>query len=185
MALSNQLSLGMTININGKIYRVESCVKVNVTKGTPFIKTKLRDLVSEEVLEKNFKLGQKLQEVSLAERFLEYLYIEGKDYLFLDIGNLEHVLVSPDILEEKINYLKEGIRVKAFFYGNSIFSIELPQFLELMVIKARSTEEKLTVANTTKEAILETGAKIEVPLFVEVGDIIKIDTNLNEFIQRV
>jgi elongation factor P len=185
MSLSNQLTPGMTININGKIYRVESCIKVSVTKGTPFIKTKLRNLMTEEVLEKNFKLGQKLQEVSLVEHLLEYLYVEGKDYLFLDVGNLEQKLVAPAILGDKINYLKEGIRVKALLYGESIFSIELPQFLELMVVKTKSPEEKLTVSNTTKEAILETGAKVEVPLFVEVGDIIKIDTNLNEFIQRV
>lgn len=185
MPLSNQLSPGMTINISGKIYRVESCVKVSVTKGTPFIKTKLRNLMTEEVIEKNFKFGQKLDEVSLVEHPLEYLYVEGKDYLFLDVSNLEQVLVSPNILGDKINYLKEGIRVKALFYGDSIFSMELPQFLELMVVKTRSADEKLTVSNTTKEAILETGAKLEVPLFVEVGDIIKIDTNLNEFIQRV
>jgi len=185
MPLSNQLSPGMTINIDKKIYRVESCVKISVTKGTPFIKTKLRDLITEEVIEKNFKHGQIIQEVSLVEHDLEYLYIEGKNYLFLDVGQLENVLVAPNILQDKINYLKEGIRVKALFYGNSIFSVELPQFLELMVIKTTSMEDKLSVANTTKTAILETGAKIEVPLFVEVGDIVKVDTNLNEFIQRL
>ena len=185
MPISNQLSPGMTININKKIYRVESCVKISVTKGTPVIKTKLRDLITEEVIEKNFKQSQNIQEVSLVEHDLEYLYIEGKNYLFLDVGRLENVLVAPNILQDKINYLKEGIRVRALFYGNSIFSVELPQFLELMVIKTTSMEDKLSVANTTKTAILETGAKIEVPLFVEVGDIIKVDTNLNEFIQRL
>jgi len=185
MPLSNQLSPGMTINISGKIYRIESCIKVSMTKGSPFIKAKLRNLMTEEVSERNFKLEQKIQEVSLVEHILEYLYIEGKDYLFLDVDNLAQVLVPSAILGDKINYLKEGIRVKSFFYGSSIFSIELPQFLELMVIKTKSAEDKLSVSNTTKEAILETGAKVEVPLFVEVGDIIKIDTNLNEFIQRV
>jgi len=88
-------------------------------------------------------------------------------------------------LSDKINYLKEGIRVKALFYGTSIFSVELPQFLELMVIKANTSDDKMKVSNNTKEAVLETGAKVEVPLFVEVGDIIKIDTTLNQFIQRV
>ncbi|HEU63900.1 MAG: Elongation factor P [Candidatus Anoxychlamydiales bacterium] len=185
MPTSNQLSPGMTINIDKKIFRVESCVKVSTAKGTPFIKTKLRDLSTEEVIEKNFKLAQKIQEVSLVVHDLEYLYIEGKNFLFLDIGELENALVPPNILADKINYLKEGIRVKAFFYGNSIFSIELPQFLELMVIKTTSKEDKLSVANPTKTAVLETGAKIDVPLFVEVGDIIKVDTNLNEFIQRL
>ncbi|NGX44081.1 MAG: Elongation factor P [Candidatus Anoxychlamydiales bacterium] len=185
MPTSNQLSPGMTINIDKKIFRVESCVKVSTAKGTPFIKTKLRDLLTEELIEKNFKLSQKLLEVSLVIHDLEYLYIEGKNFLFLDIGELENALVPPNILGDKINFLKEGIRVKAFFYGNSIFSIELPQFLELMVTKTTSKEDKLTVANPTKIAVLETGAKIDVPLFVEVGDIVKVDTNLNEFIQRL
>ena len=185
MTTSNQLSPGMTINIDKKIFRVESCVKVSTTKGTPFIKTKLRDLLTEELIEKNFKLAQKIQEVSLVVHDLEYLYIEGKNFLFLDIGELENALVPPNVLGDKINYLKEGIRVKAFFYGNSIFSIELPQFLELMIIKTTSKEDKLSVANPTKTGVLETGAKIDVPLFVEVGDIVKVDTNLNEFIQRL
>ncbi len=185
MPTSNQLSPGMTINVDKKIYRVESCVKISTAKGTPFIKTKLRDLLTDKVIEKNFKIAQKIQEVSLVEHDLEYLYIEGKNYLFLDIGELENVLVPPNVLADKINYLKEGIRVKALFYGNSIFSIELPQFLELMVVKTTAKDEKLSVANTTKLAVLETGAKIEVPLFIEVGDIIKVDTSLNEFIQRL
>ncbi|MFA6119216.1 MAG: elongation factor P [Parachlamydiales bacterium] len=185
MPPSNQMSPGMTININGKIYRIESCAKVSLAKGTPFIKAKLRNLMTEEVIEKNFKIDQKIQEVSLIEHTLEYLYLEGKNYLFLDIGSLEQVLVPADILADKINYLKEGIRVRALFYGDSIFSIELPQFLELMVIKTPSSEDKMTASNSTKEAVLETGAKVEVPLFIEVGDIIKIDTSLNQFIQRV
>ena len=96
MTTSNQLSPGMTINIDKKIYRVESCVKVSVTKGTPFIKTKLRNLVTEELVEKNFKLNQKIEEVSLVEHGLEYLYIEGNDYMFLDVGTLEQVLVSSN-----------------------------------------------------------------------------------------
>jgi len=175
----------MTINIDKKIYSVESCIKVSTTKGTPFIKTKLRDLLTEEIIEKNFKLAQKIQEVSLVEHDLEYLYIEGKNFLFLDIGLLENVLVPPNILADKVNYLKEGIKLKALFYGNSIFSVELPQFLELMVIKTTSKDERLSVSNPTKTAVLETGAKIEVPLFIEVGDIVKVDTNLNEFIQRL
>lgn len=185
MATSNQLSPGMTISVDDKIYRVESCVKVTVAKGVPFIKTKLKNLMNDDVIEKNFKLNQPIQDVSLLERKLEYLYLEGKDYLFLDIGNLEEVLVPADVIADKINYLKEGTEVKAMFYGNSIFSIELPQFLELMVLKTEASESPAHVANATKIAILETGAKIEVPLFVESGDIIKVDTQTNEYIQRV
>jgi elongation factor P len=185
MTNSNQITPGMTISVDGKIYRVESCVKVTVAKGNPFIKTKLKNLMNEEVVEKNFKLGQPIQDVALLERKLEYLYLEGRDYLFLDIGNLEQVLVPADVISEKVNFLKEGTEVKAMFYGESIFSVELPQFLELMVVKTETAENQPQVANATKTAVLETGAKLEVPLFVESGDIIKVDTHTNEYIQRV
>lgn len=185
MTTSNQLNPGMTLSIDGKIYRVESCVKVTVAKGVPFIKTKLKNLLSEEVIERNFKLNQPIQDVSLAERKLEYLYLEGKDYLFLDVGNLEQVLVPSQVIADKVNYLKEGIELKAMFYGDSIFSVELPQFLEIMVVKTEDSESAAHVANATKLAILETGAKVEVPMFIESGDIIKVDTQTNEYIQRV
>jgi elongation factor P len=182
MTTANQITPGMTLNIDGKIYRVESCVKVTVAKGTPFIKTKLRNLITDETIEKNFKLDQVAQEVSLLERNLEFLYPEGKEYLFLDIGNLEQVQVPAMILSDRIHYLKEGIQVKAMFYGDTIFAVELPQFLEIMVVK---TENPDPVTGTTKKAILETGAKIDVPLFIESGDVIKVDTQTNDYIQRV
>ena len=186
MTTSNQITPGMTLNIDGKIYRVESSVKVTVAKGTPFVKTKLRNLITEELIEKNFKPDQIVQEVSLIERSLEFLYTEGKEYLFLDVGNLEQVLVPSLILGNKIHFLKEGIQVKAMFYGDTIFAVELPQFLEIMVVK---TEEGLPSdsahAEGNKSAILETGAKMSVPLFIESGDVIKVDTHAHEYIQRV
>ncbi len=181
MTTANQITPGMTLNLDKKIYRVESSVKVTVAKGTPFIKTKLRNLVDESLIEKNFKPDQAIDEVSLIEKSLEFLYPEGKEYLFLDVGTLEQILVSSQILSEKVNYLKEGIPVKAMFYGEAIFGVELPQFLEIMVVKVESP----IPGATTKKAVLETGAKIEVPLFIESGDVVKVDTHTNEFIQRV
>jgi elongation factor P len=164
---------------------VESAVKVTVPKGTPFIKTKLRDLNSSKVVEKNFKLNQNVKDVSMAERKLEYLYLEGKDYLFLDIGNLEQCTVPASIVESKVNYLKEGVDVKASFFGTTVFSIELPQFLELMVSKIEGKEGRSGGRSAPRIAVLETGAHIEVPPFIEVGDIIKVDTKTDEYIQRV
>lgn len=183
MVLSNQIAPGMTLSINNKLYRVESSVKVTVPKGTPFIKTRLKDLSSEDYVEKNFKLNQPVKDVSLIERRLEFLYPESEGFLFLDVVNLDQVMVSAQIIENKVNYLKEGVELKAFFYGNTIFAVDLPQFLELMVAKTLSDEEK--TANGSKIAVLETGAKIEVPPFIEVGDIIKVDTKTDDYIQRV
>lgn len=185
MTTSNQVVPGMIISVDGKIYRVESCVKVTVAKGNPFIKMKLKTLSTEEVVEKNFKLGQPVQDVSLLEKKLEYLYLEGKDYLFLDTGSLDQVLVPVDVIADKANYLKEGTEVKALFYGDSIFSIELPQFLELMIVKVDTIEASPAVSNATKSAVLETGAKLSVPSFVESGDIVKVDTHTNEYVQRL
>lgn len=182
---TNQITPGMILSVDGKIYRVESAVKVTVAKGVPFVKTKLKNLMSDDLVEKNFKLNQPVEEVSLIERRLEFLYLEGKNYLFLDIGNLEEVLVPANVIGDKVNYLKEGTEIKATFYGETIFSVELPQFLEIMVVKTEAAESKAAVSNANKSAILETGAKISVPMFVETGDIIKVDTHTNEYIQRV
>lgn len=176
----------MTLNISGKLYRVETCVKVTVAKGTPFIKTKLRDLITNQIVEKNFKPDQAVNDVTLVERRLEFLYPEGKDYLFLDIGNLEQILVPTSIITDKVTYLREGVEVKAAFYGEIVFSIELPQFLELMVSKVEAEKPaKKGQPPETRTAFLETGAKIKVPPFIDVGDIIKVDTRTEEYIQRV
>ena len=184
MVTSNQLTPGMVLSINGKLFRVESSVKVTVPKGTPFIKTKLKDLTLNSTVEKNFKLNVTVNDVNLAERRLEFLYVEKKDYLFLDIINLEQVQVPEHVVGNTVNYLREGVEIKAAFYGDTIFSVELPQFLELMVAKVEDLNAK-SANSGGREATLETGAKIKVPPFIEVGDIIKVDTKSEEYIQRV
>lgn len=103
---SNQISPGTTLSLDGKIYRVETSVKVTVAKGVPFIKTKLKNLMSDEVIEKNFKVDQEIDEVNLSERRLEFLYLEGKDYLFLDIDELDEVLVATDVSTSKLSLLE-------------------------------------------------------------------------------
>jgi elongation factor P len=185
MVVSSQLTPGLTVKITNKLYRVESSVKVTVPKGSPFIKCKLRDLDTGSVVEKNFKPNQDIEEVQLTDRKLEFLYQEGKNYLFLDIGNLEQVQVPGAIIGSKVDYLKEGIELKAVAHSKTIFSIELPQFLELMVVGIDTGVESSRGNTNAKIAQLETGARIEVPPFVEVGDIIKVDTESEEYIQRV
>lgn len=185
MVQSNNLTPGMVISISGKLYRVESSVKVSVPKGTPFIKTKLRDLSSLHITEKSFKLSQDLKDVTLEERRLEYLYLEGKDYLFLDISNLEQILIPSGIVAEQASFLKEGVELKASLYGEEIFAVELPQFLELMVSRVETPTKGAAAANGSRVAQLETGARVEVPPFIEMGDIIKVDTKTGEYIQRV
>lgn len=182
---SNQITPGMIISLDNQIYRVESSVKFTVAKGVPFVKTKLKNLISGETIEKNFKVDQEVQEVKLTERRIEYLYLDGNQHLFLDIDNLEQVLVSKEIISDKVNFLKEGVIVQAMFYGDKIYSLDLPQFLELMVVKTEDLEPGATMFASNKAAIIETGARVEVPMFIESGDIIKVDTITNEYVQRV
>ncbi len=186
---SSQIAPGMTISIKGKIFRVESSVKVTVARGTPFIKTKLKNLMDDELVEKNFKPDQEVEEVALTPRQIEYLYPEGKNHIFLDVDTLEQVSVAADIIGEKIHYMKEGIQLKAMFYGETIFSIELPQFLEVMVMKCEEHDAKgiegKAMASSSRAAVIETGARIDVPTFIEAGDVIKVDTHSGEYIQRI
>lgn len=184
MVTNTQITPGMVISLKGELYRVDSSIKVTA-KGPAFIKTKLRNLISDDVVEKNFKPNQAVEEVFLEERELEFLYLENKDYLFLDLDRLDNILISPNVIGKKMHFLKEGVQVKAVFYGETVFSVDLPQFLEIMVSKTEESKEKITVSNATKVATLETGAKIQVPLFVEVGDIVKVDTTSGEYIQRI
>jgi elongation factor P len=185
MVQSSQLAPGSTVSINGRLYRVESVVKVTVAKGNPFIKVKLRDIESQELIEKNFKPTQDVDEVQLQERKLEFLYPEKKHYVFIDVASLDQIAVPQQIIGNKVNYLKEGVEVKASFYGSQIFALELPQFLELMIVNMVGEKEGKKTQTASRVAQLETGAKVEVPPFIEVGDIIKVDTKIDEYIQRV
>lgn len=185
MVTANNLSPGMTISIGSKLYRVESSVRVTVPKGKPFIKTKLRDLSTDKESEKNFKPDQEVKDIHLVERSLEYLYPENKGHVLLDIDQLVTVIGSPSVIGDKINFLKEGTEVKGSFFGEELFAIELPQFLELMVAKTDGDDDHNPLTNDMKTALLETGAEVQVPSFIGVGDIIKVDTITREYVQRV
>ncbi|MCH9617381.1 MAG: Elongation factor P [Chlamydiia bacterium] len=182
---SNHITPGMIINLEGEVYRVESSVKVTMARGVPFVKTKLKNLINDQVVEKSFKQNQSVTEVKLNERELEYLYLEDKKHLFFDISGLEQVLVTQEIMGDKDSYLKEGIIVNAHFYGETIFSVELPQFLELLVVKTEDLDASNPMSASNKRAVLETGARMEVPMFIESGDIIKVDTENEEYVQRI
>ncbi len=183
MPVSNPVTQGMTISLGNRVYRVESTMKVTVAKGNPFIRVKLKDLSSGQLVERNFKVDQSVKDVSLTEKRLEFLYPENGAYLFLDIDSLEHVLVAKEVIGESHQYLKEGVEIKAAFWGEKTYAVELPQFLELMVAKTAMKER--AKGQSSKVATLETGANVEVPPFIEAGDIIKVDTKTREYIQRV
>ena len=130
---SNQLVPGMVIIIQKDLFRVESAIKVTVAKGMPFIKTSLKNLTTEDIIEKNFKVDQEVKKVDLHEKILEFLYAEGKKFLFLDMGTLDHRFVEVKVIGESAHFLKEGVRLKAIFYGDKIFSVKLFGLISLKI----------------------------------------------------
>lgn len=185
MILAHQLTAGMTITLDNEFYRVESISKVTVQKTMPLIRARLREVQSGKILEKNFKPTQKLEEAAIEDHKLEYLYPQDGSYVFLDITTLDLVKVDKSIIGDSVLFLKEGTEVKATCFGSTIFSIELPQFLEIMVVSIGGALKKKTADGVLRSAKLESGAEVGVPSFVEVGDIIKVDTKTQEYIQRV
>lgn len=181
---SNLLAPGQAVKIDNQLHQVESVVKVTVPKGRSFIKVRFKDLTTEKITEKNLEENQKVEEAILVKKTIEYLYKEENDYLFLDIATLEQILIPQEIIGKKIHLLKEGTEVSAMLCGSNIFSIELPQFLEIQVIKTDSQGAEHSTSSS-KQATLETGASMTVPSFIESGDVIKVDTTTLEYIQRV
>lgn len=184
MVVASQLVAGMTILMNQQPYRVERVVKVASPKAGAFIKVTLCHLATNEIEEKNCKADQSIEEIALTEDALEYLYQEGKEHIFLNRGSLELVHVAKDVVGKHISYLKEGIEVKGICFGPMVLTVELPQFLELMVSSIEG-DDLDRHDGSIRVAVVETGAKLEVPSFIDVGDVIKVDTRLEEYVQRV
>jgi elongation factor P len=175
MTTAKQISAGMTIALEGEIFSVEHHKAATNVKGIQLISVTLKNLLNGEILEKTFKSDQQIQEVAPVEKTLEFLYPEGDEYHFLEVGNLEIIKVPSSILGNKIQFLKEATPITAKFYGDQIISGELPQFLELMVVKTEGGDVAAG-SSAMKIAHLETGAKILVPMFIESGDVLKVDT---------
>ena len=182
------LAPGMMIKLSDdQIYRVDAAVRVALAKGVAVIKVTLKHVASGDIAERNFKPEQEVEEVKLAEKKFEYLYADQGKHLFLDIQELDLLHVQPQVIGEKVNYLKEGIEVVAHLYDDLIYSVELPQFLELMVVKVEEKRQNASASITQHEnmALLETGMRVGVPSYVGSGDVIKVDTLTDQFVQRV
>ena len=185
MVLSSQLSVGMFISTKDGLYKVVSVSKVSGNKGDTFIKVALQAAGSDVVVERNFKAGQEVKEAQFEPRNLEYLYLEGDEYLFLDLGNYDKIYIPKEIMKENAKFLKAGVTVSALVHEGIVFSMELPHFLELLVSKTDFPGDSLSLSGGAKKALLETGVEVLVPPFVEIGDVIKVDTRTCEYIQRV
>lgn len=185
MALSiNEVKSGLTILVDGQVYVVMETQHVKPGKGAAFVRVKLRNLKNGSIQEKTFRGDEKIEAAFIEERRLQYLYSQGTIYHFMDQDNFEEITITKEDIGQNCDFLKDNLEVTAYFYKNEILNIELPNIIEFRVIHTEPGIKGDAAKSGTKPAKIETGKTIQVPLFVNVGDIIKVDTRTQEYVER-
>ena len=184
MVSANDLRRGMMIKVEKGLYSVTGFQWTKPGKGGAFIKARLRNIKKNVIIEKTFRATEKIENVYIEKRRMQYLYSDGEISIFMDLENFEQENISNSFMEDERKFLKEGQEVDVNFYEGQIISIELPVFVDL---KVKHTEPGLrgdTQTANFKPSTLETGAKVQVPLFINENDLVKIDTRTGEYIER-
>ncbi len=176
---------GMCIIFNGKMYTIIEFQHVKPGKGSAFVRTKLKDIKSGRVIDNTFNAGVKLENVRLETKKLQYLYNVGVDYHFMDNDTYEQMSMPASDVGDAAQWLKENDEASLLYAGDELISVEPPMFVELEMTHTEPGFKGDTATNTTKPATLETGIELQVPTFIEIGDVLQIDTRDGRFIKRV
>lgn len=185
MATTADFRNSMTIVLDGLLFSIMEFQHVKPGKGSAFVRTKLKNVRTKAVVEKTFRAGEKVEEARLERHKLEYLYESGGLYYFMNLETYEQLPLPSDFIGDTKKHLKENITVEILFEGSEPIEISLPFFVELKVTNTDPGYKGDTAQGGNKPATLETGAVVQVPLFINIGDILKIDTRSNTYIERV
>lgn len=186
MALSiNQLKSGLTILLDGEVYIVTEYQHVKPGKGAAFVRTKLKNIISENTLERTFKTDDKIEEAFVEERKAVFQYRSGDIFHFMDQENYEEMTVSADQLKDTVKFLKDNLEVGLFYFKNQFLKSSLPNFIQFEIKETEPGIKGDTAKSGTKPAKIETGAIVQVPLFINVGDRIKLDTRSGQYVVRI
>lgn len=176
---------GMTLEIDGKVCQVIDFMHVKPGKGAAFVRVKLKDIINGGVVETTFRPTESFQEAFIERKKMQYLYNDGDLYYFMDNETYDQIAVSAEDVGDSLKFVKENEEVTVSSYKEKPFAIEPPLTVELLVTETEPGFKGNTAQGATKPAIVETGAQVAVPLFVEMGDKLKIDTRTGEYISRV
>jgi elongation factor P len=176
----------LKIEIEGKPYMIVEFQHVNPGKGSAFVRTRLRNLETGQVIERTFKAGVDTVETpDVEEKEVEYMYADANGHNFLDQKTFESIHLTGDQVGDAVNYLQEGIKIFVLFYNARPISVELPNFVNLKITQTDPGLKGDTAQGGMKKAIVETGMQVNVPLFVKEGEVIKIDTRTGQYVERV
>lgn len=176
---------GLKIEVDGTPYSIVEFQHVKPGKGGAFVRTKLKNLLTGRVIDKTFRAGEKVDKPDLEQKAMQYLYAEGNQYYFMETETYEQSFLTEDQLGESKNFLQESITATILYYQGNPIGVELPIFVELRVLKSEPGVRGDTASGGSKPATLETGAVIQVPLFINEGDRLRIDTRTGEYIERI
>lgn len=176
---------GVTLEIDGNIVQIVEFQHVKPGKGAAFVRTKYKNIITGAVLEKSFRPTEKFPAARIERKDMQYLYNDGELYYFMDNETFEQIGLNTDTVGDSLKFVKENETVKVCSYNGSVFAIEPPLFVELEITETEPGFKGDTAQGATKPATVETGAQVNVPLFVNQGDKIKIDTRTGEYLSRV
>ena len=186
MALSiNEVKAGLTILVEDQVWLVIETQHVKPGKGSAFVRAKMRNLKNSSVQERTFRGDEKIDEAFVEERKLQYTYKSGEMFHFMDQETFEEVAISSDSVGDKAKFLKDNLELTANFYKGEVLNVNLPFFIEFNIIHTEPGIKGDTAKSGTKPAQIDTGANIQVPLFVNEGDRIRVDTRTSSYVERV
>ena len=185
MASTSDFRNGFTFTENGELFSIIEFQHVKPGKGGAFVRTKLRKIKNKAVIERTFRAGEKVEEVRLERKPYEFLYRDGEFYVFMNSQTYEQIQLDGDFIGEEIRFLTENTECEILFHGDIPIEAVLPSSINLEVVQTDPGFKGNTAQNATKPAILSTGAEINVPLFIEVGTVVRVNTLTGEYLERV
>jgi elongation factor P len=184
MASTSDFRTGMILVLDNELWSIVEFQHVKMARGGAFVRTKLKNMQSGKVIEKSFRSGEKVKDARVERRQMQYLYPESDALVFMDTETFDQIPVENSMVENR-QFLKEGDMVDILMYDEAPIGVELPTFVELKIVNTEPGVKGDTVSGATKSADLETGATVQVPLFIEEGTMVKVDTRTGEYMERV
>ena len=184
MITAGEFRNGATFELDGQIFQVVEFQHVKPGKGAAFVRTKMRNIITGSTVERTFNPSDKVQDAHIERKDLQYLYNDGDLYYFMDTETFEQMPINKETIGDTFKFVKENMIVKILSYKENVFGIEPPTFVELEIIETEPGFKGDTATGATKPATLETGAIVKVPLFINQGDVIKIDTRTGDYLER-
>ncbi|MCR3923011.1 MAG: elongation factor P [Firmicutes bacterium] len=185
MITTSDFRTGLTIELDGDVYIIVDFQHVKPGKGAAFVRTKLKNAKTGGTTERTFRAGEKMERAIMDRREMQFLYKSDDDYFMMDTETYEQMSITEEQLGNDIKYLKENMTISVLMYQDKVFGIEMPFFVELAVAETEPGIKGDTASGGTKAATMESGVVVQVPFFINIGDVLRIDTRTGDYMERV